>query len=210
MKREVNNECNQLFEKLSTYVAIFNFKLLNLCIKAEECSLIPVKVNVEGVDHNLEEVAYTAKKDDYRFWIIPKYDEDLDDICKGVAQVHPEFKQKIETVKGDTVDEKLNKVEKDTVLLELIMPEVNDDRYDALKDGVDFLYEECKTQMEAAYLKSTTLIATLVIGEPLDEIDSLKDTLEKVNDTAKDQRDKLRDAKLKEIEDAYQAWLAKV
>ena len=48
-------------------------------------SLIPIKVNVEGSMKNIEQVAFTAKKDDYRFWIVPKFDDDLKAIGEGIA-----------------------------------------------------------------------------------------------------------------------------
>ena len=196
MKRVINNLCDDLFEKLTTYVAVLNFKYLNLCIKAEEASLIPIKVNVEGKDMNLEQVALIAKKDDYRFWLIPKYDEDIPNICEGVSMVHPEFKQKIDSVTIDTVDivDDMKETEKEVTYIELTMPEVNDDRYDVLKEGVDFFYQECKTQMEAAVTKTSAEITFQ----------------EKMNNLAAKQRDKLHEKKLKEIEESYQNWIAKV
>ena len=57
-------------------------------------------------EKNLENVASVAKKDDYSFYIVPNYDEDMQSICEGVAMVHPEFKQKIETIKVQRVAEK--------------------------------------------------------------------------------------------------------
>ena len=57
MKRSVLHDYNQLEEKLTGYVAMLNFKFLNLCVKAEEASLLPVTVNVDGASKKLEEVA---------------------------------------------------------------------------------------------------------------------------------------------------------
>ena len=74
MKRSISSLVDQLLEKDTTYVSVMNFKFLNLCIKAEECSLIPIKVNIEGSEKNLENVASVAKKDDYSFYIVPNYD----------------------------------------------------------------------------------------------------------------------------------------
>ena len=67
MKRSVSREYNQLQEKLTGYVAMLNFRFMNLCIKAEEASLLPVSVIIGGTSKKLEEVAVIAKKDDYRF-----------------------------------------------------------------------------------------------------------------------------------------------
>lgn len=67
MKRALSNQYDQLYEKLKGYVAMLNFRYLNMCIKVEPASLIPVKVNIEGSEKNLEQVAMVTKKDDYRF-----------------------------------------------------------------------------------------------------------------------------------------------
>ena len=183
---------------------------LSAKLKAEECSLIPIKVNIEGSEKNLENVASVAKKDDYSFYIVPNYDEDMQNICEGVAMVHPEFKQKIETIKVQGVDDEFHPGEREGRLLLLTMPLVDDNRYDALKDGVDIFYNECKLQMETALAKTTAEITSLATGEPLDEIKRIKDIVEKIDNKAKEQRDKLYKQKLKEIEDAYNAWLKKI
>lgn len=210
MKRAITNQFDQLVEKLTSYVAMLNFRYLNLCIKAEEASLIPVRVHIEGTDKNLEQVAYTAKKDEYRFWIVPKYEEDLPQICEGVARVHPEFKQKIDTVKVDGFDDEFSPAERDVTILQLTMPEVNDDRHDILKDAADLFYEECKVKMEAAVAKASAEMAVLAVGESEEDIEAMEDTVKKIDGKLKEQRDKLHDDKLKEIEEAYQAWINKV
>ena len=150
----------------------------------------------------------TAQKDDYRFWIVPKYDEDMESICKGIAKVHPEFKQEEGSFKVDGPGE--NGKAHDVRYIELTMPEVNQKRYDAMKDAVDVIYQECKTLMEAAVSKSKAEIAFLSIGEPKDDIDGINDAVDKLDKDCKEQRDKLRNKKLKEIEDAYKEWLSKV
>lgn len=206
MKRSISNQYDQLQEKLKGYVAMMNFKYINLCIKADPVSLIPVKVNVEGTEKNLEQVAMTAKKDDYRFWIVPKYDEDKDSICKGIAKVHPEFKQKEDTLKIEGISEDGEAY--DVHYIELTMPDVDDNRYNALKDAVDVVYQECKTLMEAAVSKAKAEIAFLSVGEPKEDIDGINKAVDNLNEKCEKQRDKLRDKKLQDIEDAYKKWLS--
>lgn len=206
MKRALSNQYDQLYEKLKGYVAMMNFRYINLCVKADPVSLIPVTVNVEGVEKTLEQVATIAKKDEYRFWILPKYDEDWDSICKGIAKVHPEFKQSEGSFKVDGLGEEEEVHE--ARYIELLMPEVNKKRYDALKDAVDVVYQECKTLMEAAVNKSKAEIAFLSVGEPKEDIDSMNKAVDKLDKDCKEQRDKLRDKKLKEIEEAYKTWLS--
>ena len=206
MKRALNNQYDQLYEKLKGYVAMMNFRYINLCIKADPVSLIPVKVNVEGTEKNLEQVAMTAKKDDYRFWIVPKYDEDKDSICKGIAKVHPEFKQKEDTLKIEGISEDGEAY--DVHYIELTMPDVDDNRYNALKDAVDVVYQECKTLMEAAVSKAKAEIAFLSVGETKEDIDGINKAVDNLNEKCEKQRDKLRDKKLQDIEDAYKKWLS--
>ena len=206
MKRSISNQSDQLQEKLKGYVAMMNFRYINLCIKADPVSLIPVKVNVEGTEKNLEQVAMTAKKDDYRFWIVPKYDEDKDSICKGIAKVHPEFKQKEDTLKIEGISEDGEAY--DVHYIELTMPDVDDNRYNALKDAVDVVYQECKTLMEAAVSKAKAEIAFLSVGEPKEDIDGINKAVDNLNEKCEEQRDKLRDKKLQDIEDAYKKWLS--
>jgi len=208
MKRSISNEYNQLHEKLTGYVAMLNFRYLNLCIKAEPVALIPVKVNVEGELRNLEQVAYTAKKDDYRFWIVPKYDDDLRAIAEGIAKVHPEFKQEVSDYKVEGISS--DGSERTVKYIELTMPQVDDNLYDAMKEAVDVFYDECKTLMEAAVTKAKGEIALQSAGEPKEDIDAVKKTVEDLQKKCEDQRDQLRDKKLKDIEEAYQKWLSRV
>ena len=207
MKRALSNQYDQLYEKLKGYVAMLNFRYLNMCIKVEPASLIPVKVNIEGSEKNLEQVAMVTKKDDYRFWILPKYDDDMKAICEGIAKVHPEFRQKemtmkIEGLEGDGTSH-------DVRYLQLTMPEVDDKYYKALKDAVDVFYDQCKTLMEAAANQAKAEIAVKSVGEPKEDVDGIKKEVDKLIKSSEENRDKLRDKKLKDIEEAYKNWLAK-
>ena len=77
MRRVIIREYDQLAEALSNLNAMFAFRIMNLCVKAEEASLLPVKVMVEGEMQNLEKCASINKKDDFTFVIIPQFDEDI-------------------------------------------------------------------------------------------------------------------------------------
>jgi hypothetical protein len=207
MKRALSNRYDQLYEKLKGYVAMLNFRYLNMCIKVEPASLIPVKVNIEGSEKNLEQVAMVTKKDDYRFWILPKYDDDMKAICEGIAKVHPEFRQKEMTMKIEGLEGE--GTSHDVRYLQLTMPEVDDKYYKALKDAVDVFYDQCKTLMEAAANQAKAEIAVKSVGEPKEDVDGIKKEVDKLIKSSEESRDKLRDKKLKDIEEAYKNWLAK-
>ena len=208
MKRAIINEFERLGETLSNYNAIFAYRLMNLCVKAEEVSLLPIEVLIEGEVQNLEKCTTIGKKDDYSFMIVPKFDEDLPSLAYSITRVHPEFKQEIQSMKVESADINGATTEKDVRYILVTMPEVNDDRYDVLKDGVKVCYEECKAQMEAANVKSKAKIAEFGIGESEDDLDRIKKGIDQLNDQWNGQRDKLYQEKLQEIEDAHNKWLA--
>ena len=149
-----------------------------------------------------------GKEDDYSFMVFPKYDEDMEAVGQGIMMAHPEFKQEIKSMKVDTTDDKGNPTESDARYILVTMPEVDDDRYDVLKDGVKLCYDECKAQMEAANLKADVNFARLSVGESEEDLEKLKTAREKLNEQWNEQRDKIYNEKLKEIEDAHNKWIA--
>ena len=208
MKRSVSREYNQLQEKLTGYVAMLNFRFMNLCIKAEEASLLPVSVVIGGASKKLEEVAVIAKKADYHFVIVPNHEDELKDVGRGIAMSHPEFKQDVESLHIEANDVDGNPMDNDVPYILATMPEVNDERYDILKEGVDMFYQECKTHMEKAILHTKGQISMQIIGEPAEDVDQVNKAVDKLVDEKNSQRDKLREEKLQEIEEAYKKWQA--
>ena len=189
MKRAILREFDDLGEKLSSLNGIFAYRLRNLCVKAEEMSLLPIEVLIEGEPQKLEQCTTIGKEDDYSFMIIPKYDEDMEALGHAITIAHPEFKQEIKSMKVDAVDQAGNSKDVDVRYILVTMPEVDNDRYDVLKDGVKVANEECKAQMEAANTK-------------------LKTGRDKLNEQWNGQREKIYNEKLQEIEDAHNKWLA--
>ena len=207
MKRAIINQLGQLSEQLKAYVGALNYRYLNLCVKAEEASLLPIQVPIEDEFKNLEDVAYAGKKtgDDYSLYIVPKIQDDMRDIQQAVMKFHPEF---IQEVQKEKVNAGEDGGEQEVQLLRLKMPEVNDDRYDLLKQGVDTFYNMCKAEMEQAKMEADIQFATLSVDESPEDIDKLKKGVDETNDMWVKKRDQLRDDKLKEIEEAHNQWLA--
>ena len=208
MKQIILREYSELEEKLAGFVGAMNFRFMNLCVKAEEASLIPIRVNADGIGQNLENVSTIGKKDEYNFMIVPNVDEDMNAIAMGIAAVHPDFIQKVETVNVDAFDTSGNPINQDVAYLLVSMPEVDDERYDLLKQGVDFFYEECKLQMDKAVMQSTSRISMVSIGESAEDIKTISEGIDKLKADKSELRDKLHAEKLKEIEDAHNKWLA--
>ncbi len=206
MKRSIVNQLNQLSEQQQGYVGALHFRYMNLCIKAEPGSLIPVQVMVDGESNHLEDVAYVGQKeeDEYSLFIFPKYDEDMKPISMAVARHHPEFKQEFEEEEVDPGDGSKHRIK----YLRVIMPEVNDDRHDALKQATDMFYEKCKAEMQATQVRVSTTIATLGADEAPEVMDEIKKSMDGLNDMWNKQRELLHEDKLKEIEEAYAKWQA--
>ena len=208
MRRVVLREFDQYGEDLSGHCARFAYMLMSLCVKAEEVSLLPVEVLIEGELQKLEDCASIAKKDEYTFMVVPKFEEDMSAICMGVTLEHPEFKQDFDTFTVTSVDETGESVEQEIRYLLLKMPKVDNDRYKVLKDSVEALYQDCKAEMEVVSKKYEVKFATLTIGESELELNRLKKSIEKTTDQWEGHRDKIYKEKLQEIEDAHNMWMA--
>lgn len=208
MRKAIIKEYDKLADKLANFVAALNYRFMELCVKAEPVALLNVSPMIDGKVTKLEECAKVAKPDDYSFMVIPDFDEDLPAVQKSIFRAHPEFKMAIEIIKVDSMDEEGNPEEVDARYLRLTMPEVNDERYDVLKDGAKLLYEECKAQMEAANTMSKGKFAELATDETKENVERLDKALKKLNEQWDTKRDSLYQAKLDEIDKAYNKWLA--
>ena len=208
MRRATIREFDSLGEKYTNYIGIMDFRFRNLCIKSDPMALLPVKVLIEGELQNIEQCADVGKDNDYQFMVFPKYEEDLGQIAKGILEVHSEFKVEGKTMPIESVDENGNDQTVDVKYLLLTMPVVNDDRYKVLKDGVDAIYQDCKIQMESANNISKAKFAELAPGETKEDLDKLDKELKRLNKQWNEQRDKIHQAKLDDIEEAHNKWLA--
>lgn len=208
MRRATIREFDSLAEKYTNYIGIMDFRFRNLCIKSDPMALLSVKVLIEGELRNIEQCADVGKDNDYQFMVFPKYEEDLGQIAKGILEVHSEFKVEGKTMPIESVDENGNDQTVDVKYLLLTMPVVNDDRYKVLKDGVDAIYQDCKIQMESANNISKAKFAELAPGETKEDLDKLDKELKRLNKQWNEQRDKIHQAKLDDIEEAHNKWLA--
>jgi ribosome recycling factor len=203
MKRSVISQYDQLKGRMEGYAAMLYYRYANLCIKADELSLLPIVIVIEGETKKFEDVANVAKDGEYAFKIFPKYDDDLEAVSMGITHEHPEFKQERKTLEVQTEDGKNVEIP----YLLVTMPPVDNDRHDVLKQGADALYQECKAQMEAAKTQAEAEIAMLMAGESKDAIDNVNDAVKELIKTWTEKRDQLHDQKLKEIDDALAHYL---
>ena len=101
MNNYISFETIDFAKKLKGYNMLFNYRMSNLCVKAEPTALMPVTVFVAGTEYNLEEVANILKPDDFSFDVYPKNQNNLQDIISGIFDVHPEFKMELKTDKAE-------------------------------------------------------------------------------------------------------------
>lgn len=207
MNRAAIKEFDKMSDSLSTLNAQFAYRLMNLCVKSEPVSLLPIIVFIDGEQMKLEECAKVSKDDDYTFKIIPDFSSDIPALAQAIFRAHPEFKQEMQTMDVDYVDEDgQEQIEKMNYIL-LTMPDVDDERYDVLKDGVKAIYEDTKVKMENVIANADAKMAELMKDESEAEVEKLKKSRDKQVKTWTEQRDKVHADKLQEIEEAHSKWL---
>ena len=193
-------------QKMNGYAVYMNYQFMHFGVKAEPAALLSVEVEVGGERMNLEDVADVARPQDDQFALIPKEQDFLFDICKAVAQAHPDYKigqKSINEEEEDSLDG-----EEDRYVL-CTMPEVNDDRHDVGMNYVKAIYEEMTAKIDtthAAY--GAEIIKQLASAKP-EEIDEAKEEFQKIYDQMKDICKSYREEKEKQIEEAYQDYLKK-
>lgn len=192
---------------MNGYVMLLCYRYMNLCVKAEPVSLLPVTVIYGDDELKMEDVADVAQPNERQMLIAPKSQDFLFEIGKGIAATHPEFKQDL--VDDDYLEEEKEEREeqdKEKWIL-LTMPDVDKDRRDALTDAVKVLYDETKVKIDfcsKVYLEKVTIS---LAGASEEEIKEAKEELENVVNQYSDLAKKYREDKEKEIEDAYQLYL---
>ena len=200
MNNYINARLQEFAQKINGYNMLFNYRMMNLCVKAEPAALVPVIVTIGGKQCDLEEVAEIRRPDDYHFEIRAKNERSLQNIIEGIMDVHPEFIMEKKTEK-DLED-------KEVLYLSYKMPPVNKDRHDLLSDTTKVFYDECVANIEAAHTKQEALFVEALLHAPVDEANEAKDGVKTLYDNGKDEAEKLYNAKIEEIENAYQDYLS--
>ena len=186
--------------KMNGYVALLALRYSNLCVKAEAASLLSVTITLDGQNMNIEDVADVALPDKNVLAVVPKDSSNLLEIGKCVMKAHPEFKM-------DIVQNEKTQDEEDKYLT-FTMPEVDKARHDVLTEGVDGLQQQCTAKLDAVNEQYIALISAKLVNADPETIDKVKDKLKELHDFFSDTCNNLTDTKKKEIEDAYQVYVA--
>ena len=208
MRRSIKLIIGEMDAKLTGHAALLNYRYMNLCVKAEPMSILSIIVtDIEGNALNIEDVADCIQRDEFSFEFVPKEMEMLPFIQKGIAETHPEFKQEVIKPEGDDHYFYPDTPEYDEERhLVCTMPEVDDNRYDALKQSVKALYDERKVEMDKIKAEYTQTIADRTAELPKDEADEAKNRLEELCNQYSDIIKQYRDNKEQEIEEAHKEW----
>ena len=208
MRKAVKLLIGEMNNKLGGYAVLLQYRYMNLCVKAEPASLLSLEViDSEGGYQDIENVAFVLQKNDYQFEVVPKEEEMLFPLCKAFMKSHPEFKQ--EVVGKIPTEDRLDRENDEEKHIIITMPEVDKNRRDVLMDSISSLYDECSAQMDKAKGDYTVRLLSKMEGESTSDIDEAKNSLEDGYNQHKDIIKTYRENKEKEIEEAYQRWLAK-
>ena len=131
MNNYVLSETSGAQKDMSAYVALLNYRFMNLCIKAELASLMPVTIYIGNDECDIEDVADVSLPNEYQMAIYPKNPNNLSAIIQAVYEAHPEFKMEIKSHNDSD--------EANQRYVLYTMPEVDKNRHDFLNEGVEGL-----------------------------------------------------------------------
>ncbi len=210
MRKSIQILLGEMDAKLTGYSSMLNYRYLNLCVKAEPAALLSMTItDIEGNLYHIEEVADSMQADEFTFEIVPHEMEMLPFIQKGIEEAHPEFKQEVIKPKDEDHFFMANTVEYEAERhIVCKMPEVDNNRYDVLKESVKTLYDQCMTEIEKVKAKYTQILADKTSELPKKEADEAKEKLEALGKQYSDTCKLYYDDKMKEIEESHQKWLA--
>lgn len=203
MRTSVLNLLEDAKGRLSAYAALLNYRFANLSIKAAPEALLSIEVQIDGEILPIEKavMARNAEGREDQFELFPMYSSMLFPVLKGLNETHPEYKIEIKQL-GESDDE-----EERYILA--TMPEVDDVRHEVLTDAVGLLCDGCKARMDATLSYYNGQLALKLAGADPQELDEAKNQLQELYDTADNLCKQYRENKEKEIEEAYQLYLAK-
>lgn len=199
--------------KYGAYCGLLEYRYKNLCVKADPFSLLPVTVEANLYECNIEEVASVERTNDFQLTVYPHEAMYVAEISKGVLKAHPEFKQTLMLHPNEGDDRELNAVQlyDDTLegskYLVFTMPKVDKNRRDVLTNGVKTLYEECNSKIKVVNMQAKAELTSGSFLSTQKDMDEAEQRLKELYNTTQEKIDKLKQDKLDEIEEAYQHYL---
>lgn len=186
---------------MNGYYVLLDVRYRNLCPKADALSLLNVKVTVNGIAHNIEDVAQTAECEWNQLLVMPFDHRRLSDILEGIMKVHPDFTPSIHSIDGS------KRMESQALLF--TMQKVDGKRRDVLNEAVKALYDECALILKQKYQTGQAELDLLYADAEFtqDEMDETNLRYDQTYNTYADKINSTLEEKLKDIEYAYQQYL---
>ncbi len=200
MRITIETLIHEMESRLGGYVTLLVYRYANLCVKAQPLSLLSAQIIDEEMGvMKLEQVAGVMLLDEYHLKLVPFDPRFNFPLCKAIMKEHPEFKQDLVKPENGEEDERI---------LILTMPEVNKDRRDVLIDSVNVLFDGCKAKMDKTSAEYRLKLEKKILTLPTeDERTEAKDALDSSIKNHQGIVDKVKEDKVKEIEEAYQRYL---
>ena len=200
-----NKTINELFDetkqKMNGHTMLYYFHLSNLCITADPMALLSASIKIDDQDFNLEDVASVSIPNDKQFAVKAKDADYIIPINKAIKLEHPEFGMEEKTEKDEITGE-------DNVVIYYTMPEMNQERHKVCLEYIKTQYDLVNSKLEAIFSQGSAKVALKMNGASEENMQLAKDKLQEIYDWHTNTLKKLKEDKEKEVENAYQAFLA--
>lgn len=200
MERNVQVLIDYNVTRMLKAITITAMKYTNLCVKAEPMSLMAVVVDTPSGKQKIERCVDVSIPEWNQLLLFMKRPDYMAMVLQAVRQIHPEFK--VEKKKAYAYHGQLDP---EDVLL-YTMPAVDKNRRDVLNQGVDLLKKQTNAKIDRIKAECTVQL-TQKVADPDKKKEAL-DFLDEKTQELKDQFDQVTANKLKEIEDAYEKYIA--
>lgn len=185
-------------DRMSGYLTLLHYRYMNLCVKSEPASLMPVTISFLGEEKNIEDVAQVGQPDDFHLAVVPDSSHMTNLIAQSIFLAHPEFKLTRKTIgSGDEA----------TDYLEYEMPEVDKERRDFLNQTVKSLHDEAKARIDIIHAEQKADLSEAV-KESSRDLDETNRELDRIHDEYVEKIHDLRNVKHQEVEEGYQRYLS--
>lgn len=199
---------------LGGFVALQLYRFLNFCVKAEPAALLSVTVWMKGEEHPLEDASQVGIRKEDEYTLLPLDESYLPQLMRGMVKAHPEFKMKVGYIDQEgmhEIDEDKDEEEEEGTkhILFFTVPEVNDERHDLLTKAIDACHDDCKLRLETNRVTYLGKLTVALRNEDPSEADDIKQLFNDIYDQHVKLCNEQYEAKLEEIEKAYQRYIDK-
>lgn len=238
IKKSIQALIVESHNKMLGYVGMQGYYYAQICVKHEAASLLPLEIEYLGTTYKFEEVARAmygeGEENDDKMYVYPNDMEYLRPIMEAICKAHPEFRQDLLTLDDEDDEEDKNGSEDAPAFgsqptdeqgktagednadgddgkyyyILLTMPPVTKDLRKTYLDAVDGIHQYVTAKIDMEWRKLTATVTAKTAAGPKADADECKEAVDKVHEKDKAMADQQKEEKTKEIEEAYQRYLA--